>query len=337
MDKVAKLDKKTRADLFNETATRMGLSPVIIEKDFWVCWLLKQLFSIEELDGWLVFKGGTSLSKCFNLLRRFSEDIDLAVNFEKLGFVGQKDPRRDDLSYTKRQVLLDKMMAECQRYIAGVFLDTVADRVHRILGQGGWRFEVSAQDPNAVEFEYPTAVGKRLAYIKPQVILELGTHAEPIPHEVYAIQPFAAEHFPRVFEEPTCSVSTVVARRTFWEKATILHAEHYRPLDKPLLSGYSRHYADVASMAKTKVKEEAFADLALLRSVVVHKDRFYHCGWARYLEAKAGSFRLLPRKERLADLRRDHQGMKLMFFEDAPLFEDVLAELERLEREINQL
>ncbi len=228
-------------------------------------------------------------------------------------------------------------MADCQQYIAGVFLNTVAARVQQILGPSGWSLEVSVEDPNAVEFEYPTAVGKRLAFIKPQVVLELGTHAEPIPREVYAIQPFAAEHFPRVFEEPTCSVTTVVARRTFWEKATILHAEYYRPLDKPLLSGYSRHYADVASMAKTKVKEEAFDDLALLRSVVIHKDRFYHCGWARYLGARAGSFRLLPRQERLADLRRDHQGTKLMFFEDAPLFEDVLAELERLEQEINQL
>lgn len=80
MDKVAQMDQSDRADLFNETAARMGLNPVIIEKDFWVCWLLKQLFTIEDFSGTLVFKGGTSLSKCFNLIQRFSEDIDIAVN-----------------------------------------------------------------------------------------------------------------------------------------------------------------------------------------------------------------------------------------------------------------
>lgn len=110
MDKVAKLSSSDRTDLFNETAARMGLNPVIIEKNFWVCWMLKQLFAIEEFDGRLIFKGGTSLSKCFNLIQRFSEDIDIAVNFEKLGFVDEKDPRRVELSYTKRAVLLNEML-----------------------------------------------------------------------------------------------------------------------------------------------------------------------------------------------------------------------------------
>ena len=88
-----------RTDLFNETAARLAIHEVIA--DFWVCWLLKQLFTIPEFEGWLTFKGGTSLSKCFNLIHRFSEDIDLAVDFERLGFTGHKDPRRDDLSYTE--------------------------------------------------------------------------------------------------------------------------------------------------------------------------------------------------------------------------------------------
>ena len=106
MDKVALMDRSDRADLFNETAALMGLHPVIIEKDFWVCWILKQLFTITELEGRLVFKGGTSLSKCFNLIQRFSEDIDIAVDFEKLGYLDAKDPRQTGLSHTKRAILL---------------------------------------------------------------------------------------------------------------------------------------------------------------------------------------------------------------------------------------
>ena len=246
MDKVAKLSHSDRADLFNETAARMGLNPVIIEKDFWVCWILKQLFTIEVFSGRLVFKGGTSLSKCFNLIQRFSEDIDIAVDFEKLGFVGEKDPRHVKLSHTKRAVLLTEMLATCQNYIASEFAPILSTRIKDILRADDWQLQINSNDPNIVEFEYPTSIEVKLDYIRPRVILELGTHAEPVPNDNYDITPFAAEHFPQLFTEPTCSVATVVARRTFWEKATILHAEYHRPQGKSMPLRYSRHYADVA-------------------------------------------------------------------------------------------
>lgn len=212
MDKAAGLDRAKRAELFNETAARMGLNSVVVEKDFWVCWLLKQLFTIPDFEGWLVFKGGTSLSKCFGLIQRFSEDIDLAVNFERLGFTGDRDPRQDCLSHTKRGDLLSAMLTECQRYVADPFLTALTARIGDILGPDGWLLEVNPADPNVVEFEYPSTSAGRLEYIKPRVVLELGTHAEPIPHELYPIRPFAAEHFPKFFVAPTCQITTMVAR-----------------------------------------------------------------------------------------------------------------------------
>lgn len=335
MNSVAVLGREERVELFRLTAERMHLEPAIVEKDFWVCWLLKHLFTIEELDGWLVFKGGTSLSKCFNLIQRFSEDLDIAVDFGKLGFTGSRDPRQASLSHTKRAPLLALMLAECQQYVAGPFLTAVRKRIQSILGREGWLLEISPADPNTVEFEFPVAVGAALSYIKPRVVLELGTHAEPIPHDLRPVRPFAAEHFPTVFGDPTCQVPTVVARRTFWEKATILHAEYHRPLHKPMLPRYSRHYADVAMMSQAAVVDEALADFDLLTSVVVHKDRFYHCGWAKYLEARPGSFHLLPRERRLPDLRRDHEAMGVMFFGEPPTFDDVMSNLADLEHKIN--
>lgn len=335
MDNVATMAIGDRSDLFNETAARVSIHEVVVEKDFWVCWLLKQLFSIPELDGWLTFKGGTSLSKCFNLIQRFSEDIDLAVDFERLGFTGKRDPRRADLSYTKRQPLLDEMLDACRGFIAGSFRDALAARITEILGRDGWKLEISPEDANTVEFEYPPSIGAQLEYIRPRVILELGTHAEPIPHGGFPVRPFAAVEFPDVFDNPDCTVTTVLAHRTFWEKATILHAEYHRSLDKPLLPRYSRHYADVAAMAQTNTKDDALADLGLLESVCHHKDRFYHCGWARYLEAKPGTFHVVPRDERLAALRRDYQDMRVMYFSEAPAFDVVLDQLAKLEHEIN--
>lgn len=303
----------------------MRFHPVNVEKDFWVCWLLKQLFTGPDYDGWLVFKGGTSRSKCFNLIRRFSEDIDLAIDFEKLGFTGDRDPRQARLSRSKRQSLLDEMLASCREYIAGDFLKILGARIRKVLGTTkGWKLGVSRTDPNTVEFEYPSSLEERLDYIRPSVSLELGTHAEPIPHDPLIVRPYVAKKFPSLFGEPGCSVTTVVARRTFWEKATILHAEHHRPLENPMLPRYSRHSADVAAMSRLPVKDEAMGDLALLQSVVTHKDRFYHSGWAKIQEAKLGGFRLSPRTERLPELRRDHQAMKAMYFSDPPSFDEIL-------------
>ena len=315
----------------------MSLNPVNVEKDFWVCWLLKQLFTLPALDGWLVFKGGTSLSKCFNLIQRFSEDIDLAVDFERLDYVGDRDPRQDDLSGNQRQRLLAEMMDSCRGYVSGPFMSALADGVRRVIGSDEWTLTLSSSDQNTVEFAYPPALDAGLPYILPHVSLELGTHAEPIPHSPTEIRPFAAEHFGELFDEPVCSVITVVARRTFWEKATILHAEYHRPLESSLPQRYSRHYSDVAAMSRAAVKEEALADLPLLQKVIEHKDRFYHAAWARYTEARPGSFKVMPREERLDVLRRDHQAMHPMFLGDPPRFEDILQDLESLEREINAL
>lgn len=248
MDQVATMPVKDRFDLFSETAARLGIHEVIVEKDFWVCWLLKQLFSMPELDGWLTFKGGTSLSKCFNLIQRFSEDIDLAVDFERLGFTGERDPRRADLSYSKRQPLLDEMLEACQRYITGSFMAALRARVGEALREGGWALQVSDHDSNAVEFTYPAALDTQLDYIRPRVVLELGTHAEPIPHAPFPVRPFAAEQFPNVFRDPVCPVTTVVAHRTFWEKATSHTTKHTA---NPIHQGMCRTTSCIRSRASS--------------------------------------------------------------------------------------
>jgi hypothetical protein len=164
VNKFAQMSARERADVFAETAERKVLAEAVIEKDFWVCWTLKQFFSIEALAGRLLFKGGTSLSKIFHAINRFSEDIDLAVDYVSLGFTGEKDPRREDLSKTKRAAILDEMMVACRHYIGGEFLAILKKRCEEILGAGGpWSLEVSKQDPNIVEFRYPPASTKALS------------------------------------------------------------------------------------------------------------------------------------------------------------------------------
>ena len=325
-----------RADLFTETADRRALSEAIIEKDFWVCWILQQLFSIEALSGRLLFKGGTSLSKIFHAINRFSEDIDLAVDYVSLGFTDERDPRREDLSKTKRAAILDDMMVACRRYIAGEFLDALSARCQEVLEKDdAWSLEVSAQDPNVVRFRYPTASAKALPYVFPQVVLELGTHAEFVPHDNFTIRSFAAEEFPSVVTDGDVAVVALLAKRTFWEKATILHAEYYRPAERALPDRYSRHYYDVSMMAQGPIRAEALSDMELLAQVVRHKETFYPSGWARYDLARPGGLRLVPREERLAALERDYRNMGVMIFGEPPEFDTIMETLAALEQEMN--
>jgi len=327
-----------RAELFAETADRKALPEAIIEKDFWVCWVLKQLFSTDALSGRLLFKGGTSLSKIFHAINRFSEDIDLAVDYAALGFTGERDPRREDISKTRRAAILAGMMVECQRYIGSEFLPALQTRCREILGTGdAWSLEVSKQDPNVVQFRYPTASAKGLDYLNPQVVLELGTHAEFVPHDNFTIRSFVAEEFPNVVADGDVAVVALLAKRTFWEKATILHAEYHRPPEKPLPERYSRHYYDVAMMAQGLIRSEALPDTALLAQVVRHKETFYPSGWAHYELAVPGRLRLVPRAERLAALERDYRNMGVMIFGEPPAFQDILMTLTNLEQEIDQL
>ncbi|HUY93809.1 MAG TPA: nucleotidyl transferase AbiEii/AbiGii toxin family protein [Terracidiphilus sp.] len=114
MNAIARMPGHERAQLFAETADRKGIADAIVEKDFWVCWMLQQLFSIDTLSGRLLFKGGTSLSKVFHAINRFSEDIDLAVDYAALGFTGDRDPRQDGISTSKRNKILAEMMNSCQ-------------------------------------------------------------------------------------------------------------------------------------------------------------------------------------------------------------------------------
>jgi hypothetical protein len=191
------------------------------------------------------------------------------------------------------------MMAECRRYIAGEFLDVLKARCGEILGaSNAWSLHVSEQDPNEVQFRYPTAITKNLDYVSPQVVLELGTHAEFVPRDRFTIHSFAAEEFPNVVIDGGVAVVAVVAllaKRTFWEKATI---QYYRPPEKPIPDRYSRHYYDVAMLAQGPIRADALADRDLLTQVVRHKETFYPSAWARYDLARPGSFRLAPVENR---------------------------------------
>jgi hypothetical protein len=143
------------------------------------------------------------------------------------------------------------------------------------------------------------------------------------------------EEFPDLIADRNVAVVALLAKRTLWEKATILHAEFYRPADKSLPDRYSRHYYGVAMLSQGPIRTEALADLPLLAQVVKHKETFYPSGWARYDRARPGSLRLLPAKDRFAALERDYRNMGVMIFGEPPAFVTIMGILGALEKEIN--
>ena len=333
MDRVAVAESRVRRDLFAETAHQMGVDARIVEKDFWVCWTLKQLFVLPNHGAHFTFKGGTTLSKVFGVIQRFSEDVDIAVDWVPLGFVGDRDPAAPR-SKTRQAKLQDEMLGACRHFIAGDLRQELGRRFSDLLSQD-WTLEVDPVSPDSLRFSYPRALSLESSYVLDPVVLELGTRAELVPSGDYDIVPYAAEHFPSSFRESSVRVRAIAAERTFWEKATILHAEHHRPAEKPSPPRYSRHYYDTVLLGRSEHGARALCDHALLERVVAHKRRFYPAAWARYDLARSGSMRLVPHETRLADLRRDYGAMAVMFFGARPTFEELLGGLDQLEERIN--
>jgi hypothetical protein len=327
MESVARLSAAERRELFAETAARKGMTPAIAEKDFWVCWTLGRLFVHPDLSRLLMFKGGTSLSKVFNLIERFSEDIDLILDWRVV--VGEDDPLAARTK-NKQEELNKTIDAKAVDYIGDELLAMVAQAVDPIC-----RCELAADDLHALNVLYPAAFSD--AYLRPEVRLEVGPLAAWMPYDHYRIKPYAAEAFPKLFKQADCAVQAIRAERTFWEKATILHHEANRPESSPQPLRYSRHYYDLAMMADSPVKNAALADLALLEDVVAFKQRFYPRGWALYDQAKPGTFRLVPEGHVLAAVEKDYVQMRNMIFGRYPGFSEIMETLRALEAEINGL
>jgi hypothetical protein len=317
------------------------VQPLIVEKDFWVCWMLQQIFQSSPAGAHLVFKGGTSLSKVFGAIKRFSEDIDLSIAPEILGW---KESELDDApTPTQRRKRLEKLEAACIAKVQEDFQQALEKRIRAALGKkpddGKWlsyQLDVISKSP-VLLFNYPSALPSAGGYIQPFVKVEFGSLTDQRPTGVHVVKPMLAEVIEASFNDFQVKVVTLEVERTFWEKATILHAEHHRPADQPIRERFARHYADVAALWEHPSRAAALARLDLLERVVKHKSRFFASSWANYETAKPGSLKLLPPTHREADLEQDYDRMQTMFLAKPPSFSAVLRVLGEAERKINNI
>lgn len=317
-----------------QAAIQRNISPVIMEKDFFVCWLLSILFESQFADS-LVFKGGTSLSKIFGAINRFSEDIDLSLSPAFLGLPESAANR------SQADKWWEKAEKACDIAVQTQIMPTLEASALDILGKNEQAKFEFYKDPQTrspvIFFHYPSSLPTGLAYIKRSVKLEFGSLTDQQPTGRYPIRPWISEVFPEAFPDWQCEVIALEIERTFWEKATILHAEYHRPLDKPLRDRFSRHYADTAALVNHPEAIQAVDDHDLRDRVVSWKNLFFRDSSANYTQAKPSTFRLVPKAERLPELRRDYQLMRDMYLNEPLGFDDILSILTNLEHRINHV
>ena len=332
MKSIAAFSKKDRIALFNNTSAKTGMTAAVIEKDFWVCWMLDYLFHRCEWREHIAFKGGTSLSKSYGLIERFSEDIDLILDWCVLGY-SVNEPW-ENRSNTKQDAFNKEAGTRTEVFLKYEFIPSVTSDLQKELPEPVQCY-IDEEDPQTVIFAYTRSFND--VSVLPVIRLEIGALAAWTPAELKPITPYAAIEYPRLFTQPSTSILTVLPERTFWERVTILHREAFRSEKSTLPSRYSRHYYDLYCMMKSPVKDRALEDISLLDRVVAFKDKFYRCSWARYDLAKRGTMRLMPPEYNIPKLYEDYEHMQNMIFGEKPSFDAIMCVIADLNNEINLL
>src|SRR5574344_782278 len=223
----ALMSSKDRDFIFNAVALKTGLTKAIVEKDCWFCLTWDYLFDISKYKGMLTFKGGTSLSKGYNLINRFSEDIDLILNWTCLG-VNENEPLQER-SNTKQDLFNKELNEKAGIFVKEKLLADLSEGLSNLL-KINIDIKIDEKDNQIINFYYPKLypANSILQFIR----LEIGPLSALTPAELVTITPYVSEIMPMAFEEPSTKVLTVSPERTFWEKATILHREANRPQEK---------------------------------------------------------------------------------------------------------
>jgi Nucleotidyl transferase AbiEii toxin, Type IV TA system len=239
-----KRSPEDQAAIIREVAARRGLLPVMVEKDFWVSWTLAVLFTHQEFGEQLVFKGGTSLSKVFGVIERFSEDIDLSVSPEFLGI--KEEWVEEAESRNKRTERIEKLEAACIEKVRERFapeLERIAEESFGKPGSGNAWMEFQVDDDThspVLLFHYPSNEPTGFEYLRRSVKMEFGSLTDQRPAGKHTIRPWVDEEFPETLADFRCELVALELERTFWEKATILHAEYHRDPAKPIRDRFSR-------------------------------------------------------------------------------------------------
>ncbi len=324
-----KLSVEEQLAFIRQAGEQLDMSDMIIEKDFWVCWLLEKIFTLPVQ---MAFKGGTSLSKVFNLIKRFSEDCDVTIDYHNF----QPNLNLAQLSRSQLKKVSDQLKETLKEYIINTVLPYLKKEISNDLPSRIFEITLS-EDGEQLRFYYPTVIKASHDYLRDHVLIEFGVRNSTEPCEKYPVTPYLAKTLSKNIFFPELLVNTLSPIRTFWEKATLIHVECHRDRLVQTPERLSRHWYDLYMLNHSWVMAEALSNRKILESVVEHKKAFFNASYANYDECLTGRFRLIPTASYLENLKQDFSKMieAGMFYEASPSFDEIKVSLENLEILIN--
>lgn len=332
--------EKDRGEILQSAAAELSITAQILEKDVWVCWALGKLFEMPDSKP-MAFKGGTSLSKVWGAIERFSEDIDITIDYRSFdtGF----DHREGGVRSNRRKQISEELRAAMKGYTGSVVLPYLEEALRSELPGG--KFELNHSDNGEqIIISYPSAVAvsTRNPYIRDSVLLEFGGRNTLEPNAVHSVITYLVQaqgiegvHFPEAHD-----VVVIDVLRTFWEKVTLIHAACGKDPGSVIAERLSRHWYDLHMLVTSGQVDlaSALADEALLREIVALKNVFYYTGSARYERCLEGGLTLQPETGLLKRIATDYDEMRDMNLVagEPPLFKDILETLQNIQNGVNE-
>ena len=326
------LHKKEQIEIFEALSRRIGRSALHLEKDVWLCWALQNLFSLPNHLP-MAFKGGTSLSKVFGAINRFSEDVDITLDYQAFN---RHDPFDIKISKTKLKNISEQIKVNVTAYLREIVLPYFKN-ITASQFDNSIQAELDA-DGETIFICYPSILDQKSPYIENTLRLEFGGRNTTIPNNTYKIKPDIAEHV-KELDFPSAEVTVLSPQKTFWEKITLIHYECNRTYLKDDANRISRHWYDIAMLIEHSIGKQAINEIDQLKEVIKIKKAFYGSSYAKYDDCLNGRLRLIPKDEQLKHLEKDFNKMleEKMFYNSQPNFTNIIQKIRRLENEINSI
>ncbi|MDR2962574.1 MAG: nucleotidyl transferase AbiEii/AbiGii toxin family protein [Bacteroidales bacterium] len=325
------LPVENRLEIIRRTYAATGLSPQIIEKDWWVTAVLRALFALPYAEN-LSFKGGTSLSKCYNLIERFSEDIDIAVNREEPDFTKTNTRLRNDLRRATCSFVRETLQFDLTKQLENNGLNSSVFSVKVNITP------ITTTDPEIIEVEYDSLFAED-NYIKHKVIIEVSGRSMREPLQPVELQSMIDEQFPNEeFTEKPFEVQTVVPERTFIEKICLLHEEFAKPQELMRTERMSRHLYDLVQIMDTPIADKALTDKNLYKSIVEHRRIFIGLKDFDYSTLAPATIKIVPPENSIDLWKTDYETMQgTMIYGNSLSFKKLLEKIKQLNERINQI
>lgn len=331
-----------RISMIQSVAQDHNIEDNAIEKDWWVTVVLKALFNT-SCGKWLLFKGGTSLSKGWNLINRFSEDIDISIGRNFFG-----DVLNLPFAKCENNNQVKKLRKASRDYIHGT-LSSELDAELLKMGVKGYTImneTVTGEPPRPIDHDsdptiifvnYESILPSSMRLIDARVKIEISCLSMSEPYEQCEIRSLVFDKFPEEDDEMAASINTVTPSRTFLEKALLLSEELQK--EEPRSLRMSRHLYDLDRLMDTEFGQKALNDGKLYKAIVEHRRRFYHLGYVDYDKDYPAKIDFIPQNKVMNAYRLDYESNMVdgYIYGEAKSFDELMKRMEKLLQDFRQI